>query len=89
MAYDELGYPNAKFDDAVFKAIGRMLETPVKTDPVRLIRPVVTYEYADPKLESLSAAQKQMIRMGPRNTHAIQAKLSEVAFELRAVLNQR
>jgi hypothetical protein len=87
-AYDELGYPNRSFDDVVFKAIGRMLETPVVSGEIRLVRPVVTYEFADPRLESLSAAQKQLIRMGPRNTRAVQAKLSEVALELRAILNE-
>ncbi|XOV88348.1 MAG: DUF3014 domain-containing protein [Pseudomonadota bacterium] len=87
-AFDELGYPNARFDDVIFRAIGRMLETPVKTEPVRLVRPVVTYEYEDPKLEGLSDAQKQLLRMGPRNTRAIQAKLSEIALELRAILNE-
>ncbi len=85
-AYDELGYPDRKFDDVVFRAIGRLLETPVLTGPVRLKRPVVMFEYEDPKLESLSAAQKQLLRMGPENTRALQAKLSEMALELRAVL---
>jgi hypothetical protein len=87
-AYDELGYPNRSFDDVVFKALGRMLETPVVSGEIRLVRPVVSYEFADPRLESLSAAQKQLIRMGPRNTRAVQAKLSEVALELRAILNE-
>ncbi|MEX2326529.1 MAG: DUF3014 domain-containing protein [Pseudomonadales bacterium] len=85
-AYGELGYPASNFDDVIFRAIGRMLETPVITEPIRLVQPVVTYEYANPRLESLSAAQKQMLRMGPRNTQAIQSKLSELALELRAVL---
>ena len=85
-AYDELGYPDAKFDAAIFKAIGRLLETPVISEPVRLIRPVVMFEFEDPQLESLSSAQKQLLRMGPRNTRVIQAKLSELALELRSVL---
>ncbi len=85
-AYDELGYPNAKFDDAIFRAIGRLLETPVIEERILLVRPVVMFEFRDQKLESLSAAQKQMIRMGPKNTRAIQAKLSEVALKLRSVL---
>ncbi|HJP51042.1 MAG TPA: DUF3014 domain-containing protein, partial [Pseudomonadales bacterium] len=75
-----------KFDDAIFKAIGRLLETPVITQPIRLVQPVVMFEFEDQRLESLSAAQKQMIRMGPKNTGVIQAKLSEVALELRSVL---
>jgi len=87
-AYDELGYSNVKFDDAIFKAIGRLLETPLMTEPVRLVRPVVMYEFEDKRLEALSSVQKQMIRMGPTNTRAIQEKLSQVALELRSVLEQ-
>ena len=85
-AYSELGYPDKKFDDALFAAIGRLLETPVIDEPIRLLRPVVMYEYEDERLESLGAAQKQMIRMGPRNTRLIQTKLSELAIELRSLL---
>ena len=50
---------------------------------MRLVRPVVMFEYADPQLESLSAVQKQLLRMGPDNSRAIQAKLGEMARELR------
>jgi hypothetical protein len=85
-AFEELGYPDKKFEDEVFRAIGRLLETPVITEPIRLTQPVVMYEFEDAKLEGLSGAQKQMIRMGPKNTRALQAKLSEVALELRAVV---
>ena len=88
-AYDELGYPNKKFDDVVFQAIGRLLETPVSNEPIRLVRPVVMYQFENKKLESLSAAQKQLIRMGPRNTRSIQVKLSEIALELRSLLEDR
>jgi len=87
-AYDELGYPEKKFDDALFAAIGRILETPVMDEPIRLVRPVVMYEYEDPRLEALGAAQKQMLRMGPRNTRLIHKKLSEMATELRSVLRK-
>ncbi len=85
-AYEELGYPDKKFNTALFASIGRLLETPVIDGPVRLIRPVVMYEYEDQRLESLGSAQKQMLRMGPRNTKLIQAKLSELAIELRSIL---
>ena len=85
-AYGELGSPDKKFNDVVFKAIGRLLETPVINKPIRLLRPVVMYQFEDKKLESLSAAQKQLIRMGPKNTRALQVKLSEIALELRSLL---
>ena len=84
-AYRELGYQNTHFDDVVFRAIGRLLETPTLSGPIRLRRPVVMYEFEDPDLERLSAAQKQLIRMGPRNTRAIRAKLSAFALELRSL----
>lgn len=87
-AYTELGYSSREFDETVFRAIGRLLETPVITEPIYLIQPGVMYEYQDRKLESLSAAQKQLIRMGPKNTRAIQAKLSEIAVELRSVVEE-
>jgi hypothetical protein len=86
-AYEELGYPDQKFNDVVFKAIGRLLETPIINSQIRLVRPVVMYEFEDKRLESLSAAQKQLIRMGPRNSRALQVKLSEIALELRSVLD--
>lgn len=85
-AFDELGYPDQKFSDVLFRAIGRLLETPVITTPIMLTQPVVMYEFADSKLESLNPVQKQMIRMGPKNTRALQAKIGEVALELRAIL---
>lgn len=87
-AYDELGYANASFDDTIFRAIGRLLETPVLTEAPRLVQPVVMYEYEEERLENLSAAQKQLLRMGPQNTQMIQNKLSEIAIELRSVLGR-
>lgn len=86
-AYEELGYPDQKFNDVVFKGIGRLLETPVINGQIRLVRPVVMYEFEDKRLESLSAAQKQLIRMGPKNSRALQVKLSEIALELRSILD--
>ncbi|MBO7007752.1 MAG: DUF3014 domain-containing protein, partial [Pseudomonadales bacterium] len=76
------------FDNRMFEAIGRLLETPVIEDPIRLVQPVVMYKYEDEKLESLSAVQKQMIRMGPRNTRLIQNKIREISLELRAILGR-
>lgn len=84
-AYGELGYTDRQFDNTVFQAINRLLETPVVDKPIRLVRPVVMYLYEDPQLESLSPAQKQLLRMGPTNMRAIQAKLGELASELRAM----
>jgi hypothetical protein len=84
-AYGELGYADRQFDTMVFQAINRLLETPIVEKPIRLVRPVVMYRYEDPLLENLSPAQKQLMRMGPDNTRAIQAKLGDLARELRAM----
>jgi hypothetical protein len=88
IAYAELGYGNQAFDDVLFLSIGRLLETPVIDGQIRLVQPVVMYKFEDSKLESLSAAQKQLIRMGPENTRLLQAKISEMALELRTILNR-
>ena len=87
-AYGELGYGDRAFDDVVFQSAARLLETPVIEEPIRLVRPVVMYRYEDEKLENLSAAQKQMIRMGPENTRKLQAKIRDIMLELRAILDK-
>ncbi len=87
-AYQELGYGEKSFEDVVFEAIGRLLETPVIDGDIRLVRPTVMYEFEDQTLETLSPAQKQLVRMGPRNTQLVKAKLAEVARELRKSLGR-
>ena len=81
-AYEDLGNPSASFDARLRQVIDHLLQTPDVTGPVKLVQPSVTYKYADPKLESLSAGQKVLIRMGPENESAVKAKLRE----LRAAL---
>ncbi|MGR9105995.1 MAG: DUF3014 domain-containing protein [Gammaproteobacteria bacterium] len=76
-AYRELGYPDARFEPILRKAIRHLLAVPVLSGEIALVRPSVTYRFADPDIESLSRAQKQLLRMGPRNTRIIQAKLRE------------
>ena len=88
IAYAELGYGSQTFDDVMFQSIGRLLETPMIEGQIRLVQPVVMYKFEDPKLESLSAAQKQLIRMGPENTRLLKEKISEISLELRTILNR-
>ena len=40
------------------------------------------YEYVDPSLESLSSAQKVLMRMGPQNARVVQDKLREIGLAL-------
>lgn len=87
-AYRELGYPEGNFDVAAERAIARLLRVPAIEPETRLSRGSVMYTYADPKIESLSAAEKQLLRMGPRNVQRIQAKLREIAQALRVQADQ-
>jgi hypothetical protein len=81
-AYKELGHPDGDFDAAVEKAIVMLLQTPVSdgTDP--LISKVLSYKYEREELESLEPAQKQLLRMGPRNVQTVQGQLRAIAREL-------
>jgi len=63
-----------------------LLQTPALDEKVTLEPKGVTYAYSDSKLESLSPAQKQFLRMGPRNSQAIRAKLEEIATLLKLQL---
>jgi hypothetical protein len=82
-AYGELGYPQGDFDRVLERAIGVLLQTPALDERVPLDPNGVTFAYGDPTLESLSPAQKQFLRMGPRNSQAIRAKLEEIAALLK------
>ena len=78
-AYKELGYPDGDFDRVMAGAINELLKTPVIDGRVGLVSKSVSYEFADSRLQSLSPAQRQLLRMGPRNVRLIQAKLQEIA----------
>jgi hypothetical protein len=76
-AYQNLGYPNGYFNDRLVETIDNLLQTPDVKGDIALVRPNVMYQYADPALESLSAGQKVLLRMGPDNEAAVKAKLRE------------
>jgi hypothetical protein len=78
-AYKDLGYPDAQFDDTLKKAMVVLLEVPVVEEDIQLEKKVVTYTMIDTDLESLNAAQKHLLRMGPDNVRVIQEKLREMA----------
>jgi hypothetical protein len=94
-AYEEIGYPGRYFNDRLVDVIDQLLATPtapaapevVLTEikgPVAPARPWVRYEFADPKLESLTAGQKMLLRTGPVNQRRLKAKLAEFRKELTA-----
>lgn len=79
-AYNELGYPKGYFNDRLVEALDDLLAAPDVAPPVGLTQPKVLYEFADPQLESRSAGQKIMIRMGSANA----ARVKDVLRAIRA-----
>ena len=77
-AYEELGYPQAYFNDRLIETIDDLLATPELEEAPKLIQPKVLYEFADPELQARSVGQKIMIRMGKENADQIKAKLREI-----------
>jgi hypothetical protein len=86
-AYAELGYPKGQFNDRLVEVIDHLLAAPEPRQPpaVKLVdvkgevpstRPWVRYEYTDPALESLSAGQKIMVRVGSTHERRLKAWLS-------------
>lgn len=82
-AYKELGFPEGDFDRVLERAIGVLLQTPAVDDKATLLPKGVTYAYADPALQSVSPAQKQLLRLGPRNGQIVRGKLEEIAGLLK------
>ena len=81
-AYGELGHQEP-FDRALERAIVSLLRAPLLEGPVAVEpRGAAEYQFADSRIERLTPAQKQLVRMGPRNVRAIQQKLREIALAL-------
>ncbi len=93
-AYEELGFPGKYFNDRLVVVIDQLLATPVPEGPVKLVltnvkgpvpalRPWVRYEFADPALESRTAGQKMLMRMGTANAAVLKNWLT--GFRARIV----
>jgi hypothetical protein len=82
-AYDELGNQEA-VDSAVERAVAALLEVPAIDDDVRVEQTGegIGYQYVEPRLESLASAQKQLLRMGPKNIRIIQSQLRAFAMTI-------
>jgi hypothetical protein len=73
---------DSSFDRTLERAIVRLLQTPTVEDPIRVVPHGAGYAYADPRLEELTAAQKHLLRTGPRNVAVIQSSLRAIALAL-------
>lgn len=76
LAYYEIGQKNLYFNDRFIEVITHLLETPEPEAPLRLVRHISRFRYADQQLEARSAGQKILLRMGVENTRRVKAKLA-------------
>jgi hypothetical protein len=77
-AYRALGR-GASIDLAVSTALQTLIDTPSPGSPIRVgAGRGALYSFADPAIEALPAAQKQLLRMGPDNAARIRSKLQEI-----------
>jgi hypothetical protein len=83
-AYRELGYPEGYFNDRLVEVIDHLLAASAAPEPIAVTRPKVLYEYVDPVLESRSAGERVLLRIGSANAARVQAKLREIRAALVA-----
>lgn len=83
-AYAELGYPDTDFTETILVAIERVLESDIMQSTPELVRPSVMYKFADERLESMSEADKLLMRLGKDNLVMLKATLLEVDEKLKA-----
>jgi hypothetical protein len=81
-AYYDLGFSDRPFDRTLELAIAMVLATPVLDAPVRVESRRRGYGFGVPELEALPAAQRQLLRAGPRNVRIIQKSLRRIAEAL-------
>ena len=81
-AYIKLGNEPGAFRAAFAQALQDIQNTPVITGEIRLTRPLLSYEFEDQTLESLSMVEKQLMRMGPENTGKIQTALQPLLNQI-------
>ncbi|MDF2179684.1 DUF3014 domain-containing protein [Aliiglaciecola sp. CAU 1673] len=82
--FSEISGREGNFDGRLRAAINHLLDTPEVPMPVEVSTDSVMYKYVDPRLESLSAPQKQLLRTGPENMRIIKAKLREILTALNS-----
>lgn len=92
--YEELGFPKRYFNDRFIDVLDQLLVTPEGALPLHVHRPVINgvqptrpwvlYEFDDPALQSLSAGQRILLRMGPVNERRVKGRLAELRRLLAA-----
>lgn len=83
-AYTGLGYQADELDNALIRALDRILATPDIEEPIAVVRAGALYKFADPELEKRALLQKQLLRAGPENTRRMQAQARSLREALLA-----
>ena len=88
-AYEDLGSPKRHFNARLVEVLDLLMAAPeaggaIKVHlptiegPIQPERPWVLYEFDDPVLQSLSAGQQILVRMGLVNQRRVKVKLTEI-----------
>jgi hypothetical protein len=80
--FDDIGWSGEGFDARLHEAVDHLLEVEDVSGPFDLEQRAIVYAYADDRVEQLSDAQKQLLRMGPENSRRVLAKLNELRLAL-------
>ena len=91
-AYEDLGFPGKYFNDRVVEVLDNLLATPTPAEPIAVKRLAPDggppgsglYVYDDAALETASAGQKILLRMGHDNAAVLTGKLREIRAQLVA-----
>jgi hypothetical protein len=94
-AYEDLGFPGRPFHARLLQVIDMLLASPVPSNPPSVMltevkgpipstRPWVRYEFTDPGLQSLSAGQKILVRVGAIQQRRLMEKLAQLRGALVA-----
>lgn len=70
------------FSERLIEVIDELLDTPDVPGPLYLSKPEAVYVFDDPVLESLTAGQKLLVRMGSVNAVVVKQKLAEIKLGL-------
>lgn len=81
-AYQELGYPDRSFDDVTEDVFDRILAIEYPLESPVLKQPDVVYKFEDEALESLTDADKLLLRMGEENLLQLQSAVLQLKNSL-------
>ncbi len=83
-SYLQLGREEPRFENRLRRAIAGLRETPtLDADPLLVDRPF-RYDFADPRLQASTDAQKQILRLGPANVARVRDWLQRFSDALDA-----